>query len=278
MASLGLAGAMAHILGHAVAKASLFMGWGAVIHETHSRFVGRRVVGMGGTMWSMLISSLSLAGVPPLLGYFTHAWVDAALHEAGLAALLAAAVALASPIYMLRLWALTFRIGEEEHVHEAPMPMLGAYSALAAASVVLGLAWPVVAPAVAEPLHAEPIYLEAQSIALAAAGVAIAAATYLSGRVPRVPRALWELAYRRLYLPVLFDYVMGRGFSALMNLAYRAVDVAVIDRLLHQLLPRVAAALSVALRRLATGLITAYFAAAAAAIGVLVLVLLALVG
>ena len=105
--------------------------------------------------------------------------------------------------------------------------------------------------------------------------MAVAAATYLVGRVPRIPRALWEVAYRRLYAPVLFDAALGRGLDSAARALYRFVDVGVVDAVLHGALPKAAASLSVGLRRLATGSLAAYFAAVAVAIGVLVLAVLA---
>ncbi|MHA1127103.1 MAG: NADH-quinone oxidoreductase subunit 5 family protein [Candidatus Heimdallarchaeota archaeon] len=72
--SIGFLTGTYHMLSHAIFKGLLFLAAGAVIHAVHSKYVD----GMGGlrkdmplVFWPMVIGGLSLAGVPPLGGFFT---------------------------------------------------------------------------------------------------------------------------------------------------------------------------------------------------------------
>jgi multicomponent Na+:H+ antiporter subunit D len=70
----GIAGALFHVLAHALGKSLLFLTAGSVEHATGSRDLGR-LSGlerkMPVTTWSYLLGSLSLAGVPPFAGFFS---------------------------------------------------------------------------------------------------------------------------------------------------------------------------------------------------------------
>ncbi|MBE1514212.1 DUF4040 family protein [Nesterenkonia halotolerans] len=67
-----LVAATIHVIAHALFKSALFMMVGIIEHEAHSRDI-RRLHGLSRTMRVSLIitliSSLSMAGVPPLLGF-----------------------------------------------------------------------------------------------------------------------------------------------------------------------------------------------------------------
>ncbi|MDD2468005.1 MAG: proton-conducting transporter membrane subunit [Desulfobulbus sp.] len=72
MALFGFAGAMVHLLNHALFKSLLFLGAGAVLHATGTRNMDR----LGGLMKSMpvtgknvLLGSVAIAGLPPLNGF-----------------------------------------------------------------------------------------------------------------------------------------------------------------------------------------------------------------
>ena len=155
-AGLGAYGAAVfHLVTHAFFKACLFLGSGAVIHALHGE---QDMRGMGGlrkelpvVFWTFLLSTLALAGIAPLSGFFSkdtilaHAfeefqrdggtkafWVMGFL-GAGLTAL-----------YMGRLLGMTFfgapryqREGEAFHLHlpdasmRIPLVVLAVFAALA---------------------------------------------------------------------------------------------------------------------------------------------------
>lgn len=98
IALLGLAGGLLHMLNHAVFKALLFLGAGAVIHTTASRELDR----MGGLLRVMprtglffLVGAVAICGLPPLNGFVSELLVYLGLFrqvmaESGSAAVLAA--------------------------------------------------------------------------------------------------------------------------------------------------------------------------------------------
>lgn len=72
----GLQGAWLHILAHALAKVTLFFVSGAVMHKLRATTVeelGNWSLKMPVTAWCFLLSSLSLVGIPPFLG-FSSKW------------------------------------------------------------------------------------------------------------------------------------------------------------------------------------------------------------
>ncbi|ACB39592.1 NADH dehydrogenase (quinone) [Pyrobaculum neutrophilum V24Sta] len=264
--------AFLHIVGHAVSKASLFMGFGAVIHEAGTRFIGE--VGRLGrhmriTAAAMALSTLSLVGIPPLLGYVTKELALENVFELGLVALAPALYLLLflTPIYGLRLFGLTFLHGREaEEVHEAPALMWIPYAALAAATAALGGYFAAVGKF--PPLSA--------ALFATLAGFVVGVALYVvaPGVRSEALRPLWEVAYRRFYLPILYDGVFPYVYTAAAKAVYVVFDKALFDGIYHVVLPGLFKAASGGLRRLATGNISTYVLYAVVGI-LLTLVLLA---
>ena len=64
-----------HLVTHAFFKACLFLGAGSVIHASHHEQDMRRMGGlrtkMPLTFWTFLISTMAIAGLPPLAGFFS---------------------------------------------------------------------------------------------------------------------------------------------------------------------------------------------------------------
>jgi multicomponent Na+:H+ antiporter subunit D len=155
---LGLAGSVFYLIHHVVVKTNLFLVGGVVRRLGGSETLGR----LGGLYRThpglalvFLVCAFSLAGVPPLSGF----WGKMILVKAGLEArqyLVTAAalgVSLMTVYSMTKLW--------NEAFWKAPPPHGGADDAPSPASVPLGLALPVVALAavtVAVGLGAGPVY------------------------------------------------------------------------------------------------------------------------
>lgn len=111
-AGLGYTASMFHLFTHAMFKALLFLGAGAVIHAVHSN----EVSDMGGlrkklpiTHITFLIACLAIAGVPPFAGFFSKEEILLAAYEHnkliyGLALLTSCLTA----FYMFRLYFLIF--------------------------------------------------------------------------------------------------------------------------------------------------------------------------
>ncbi len=142
---LGFMASMFHLSTHAMFKALLFLGAGAIIHAVHSN----NMTDMGGlrkylpiTHITFLVACLTISGIPPFSGFFSKDEILAAAFEhnriiywteyfvAGLTA-----------FYMFRLYFNIFwgRNTEYEHTpHEAPATMTFPLIFLGAASVFAG--------------------------------------------------------------------------------------------------------------------------------------------
>jgi len=72
MAYLGFAGALLHVVNHALFKGLLFLGAGAVAHAAHTREIdhlGGLLKRMPWTGATFLVGSVAIAGLPPLNGF-----------------------------------------------------------------------------------------------------------------------------------------------------------------------------------------------------------------
>ena len=172
MLALGVAGLTAnflsgfiagffHLTSHAIFKAALFMGAGALLHATHSKYM----TDMGGlrkemryTFIAMSIAAGSLAGVPLLSGFWSKDAILAAVLDIGNPGLaiplftLATITAVMTAFYSARMIGMIFFGKKSEHlekmekdgyqIHEAPKVMLIPYAVLAGVTLLLGLTGP----------------------------------------------------------------------------------------------------------------------------------------
>lgn len=112
-----------HLFTHAMFKALLFLGAGAIIHAVHSNDMRE----MGGlrkylpiTHITFLIGCLTIAGIPPLSGFFSKDEIlSAALHHNKILFAIEFLVAGLTAFYMFRLYFNVFW-GKEKHYHHTP--------------------------------------------------------------------------------------------------------------------------------------------------------------
>jgi NADH-quinone oxidoreductase subunit L len=142
---LGYMASMFHLFTHAMFKALLFLGAGAIIHAVHSNYFTE----MGGlrkylpiTHITFLIACLTIAGIPPLSGFFSKDEIlAAAFHHNKVLWAIEFAVAGLTAFYMFRLYFSIFW-GKETHYHhtphEAPATMTIPLIVLAIGSVFTG--------------------------------------------------------------------------------------------------------------------------------------------
>ena len=142
---LGYMASMFHLFTHAMFKALLFLGAGAIIHAVHSNYM----TDMGGlrkylpiTHITFLIACLTIAGIPPLSGFFSKDEIlTAALHHNKFLFAVEYIVAGLTAFYMFRLYFSIFW-GRETHYHhtphEAPATMTIPLVILAIGSVFTG--------------------------------------------------------------------------------------------------------------------------------------------
>ena len=147
-----------HLMSHAMFKASLFMGAGALLHTVGSRFM----TDMGGmrnhmrkTYIFMLLASLSLAGAPLITsGFWSKDAIFAAVLESGYKYsmplfIVAVIVAIMTAFYTFRMIGMAF-FGRESkhleemehrghHLHEVVPSMWVPFAILAVASIAIGL-------------------------------------------------------------------------------------------------------------------------------------------
>lgn len=149
---LGIVAAALHFFNHAVSKAQLFVNAEA-IEESLGTLSMDRMGGLGSRMpvtaGTSAVASLSIAGLPPLAGFWSKLLIVMALWQAGQYAFAAIAV-LTSVVtlgYFLSLQRRVFfgkTAPEWEGVHEAGARLLAPALGLAIITVALGLGFPFV--------------------------------------------------------------------------------------------------------------------------------------
>jgi NADH-quinone oxidoreductase subunit L len=231
-----------HLLTHGVFKALLFLGAGAVIHAVGTNDIFR----MGGLWRAMphtglvfIVGTLALAGVWPLAGFFSKEEVLAGVwagDRPGVFVVLAI-TAFLTAFYMFRVVFVTF-FGHghppgEHHPHDPPWLMRGPLWILAILTVAIGVRFAVGGGGDDHP----PAWMAALSLALAAAGIALAWAMYKARWTPidvvRRPLAPIDfLARRRYFLDAIYGIVYRGamlGFSRLVGWTDRYVVDGVLN-------------------------------------------------
>jgi NADH-quinone oxidoreductase subunit L len=276
-------GAMLLLVCHAFYKALLFLTAGNVLHGLHDETDMRRMGGLRADMplsatW-FTIGALSLAGIPPLAGFFAKDQIVGFAATSGreVAWVLASLGAFLSALYIARPLFLTFfgsRRGEE-HAHEAPTPMQAPLAVLAFLTAVGGLLLGLTAeggrlarflePVVGVVEHGEAALPDAAliaiSIVLALAAVAVAFWVWASGRVDwevfpqRQPELAGWLA-NAFYLNTLYAWLVqhpGKAFGRVLTV----VDDRVIDAAVNEVAEDVVEASGVA-PRIQRGFVRSY--------------------
>jgi len=143
---LGYMASMFHLFTHAMFKALLFLGAGAIIHAVHSNYMND----MGGlrkylpiTHITFLIACLTIAGMPPFSGFFSKDEIlAAAFHHNRFLFAVEYTVAGITAFYMFRLYFNIFW-GENtsyDHIpHEAPATMTIPLIVLAIGATISGI-------------------------------------------------------------------------------------------------------------------------------------------
>ncbi|MBI2918726.1 MAG: NADH-quinone oxidoreductase subunit L [Chloroflexi bacterium] len=231
LGSIGFTGGMYHLMTHAFAKALLFLGAGSIAHGTGLT----DIKDMGGLWRKMpltstlfILGALSLAGVPPLGGFFSKDEVLAAVyHNQGPVVLgLTLVLALLSALYMARLVFVVF-FGPDRsresgvHAHESPWQMVVPLVALAYLAVTSGAA-AFYLPGTGEGLGQFLFWEEGEafhplwwliiaSMVIVAAGFVIAWGIYQRGwRVARALEPVARLARRKYYMDDLYQWTIDR--------------------------------------------------------------------
>ncbi len=269
VAALGVGafvGGIFHLMTHAFFKALLFLGSGSVImamhHEQDMRKMGGLRKYLPWTYRTMLIGTLTIAGVPGLAGFFSkdeilwRAWSNGHPYVWLLLWLGAGLTA----FYMFRLIFLTFW-GEERmdehtrhHIHESPKRVVYPLAALALLSVIGGYVglpgWTGVSNTferflepvlrLPEPAHLVVVHMGGQeflftclSVVVALGGIFLAYRFYVvnpevPGRIANRFQGLYRLIYSKYRVDEIYDALFVNRAKDLGNACY-FVDSKFVD-------------------------------------------------
>ena len=235
MLSLGagsVAAAIFHLVAHGVSKALLFLGSGSVMHATEDR---THIWDMGGlhkvmpiTAFTFLIGAASLAGIPPLAGFFSKDEVLLGVldHRNPIFIIVALAGVALSALYMARVAFVVF-LGKKRnpavHAHESPPTMTVPLILLAVLAVSVGFIafnWTDTYHGFAGFLEDGgkfhlTIWLTVLSAILAIAGVAVGWLVYVRGTVSHERIAtrfatIHRILVNKYYIDELYQWVIDR--------------------------------------------------------------------
>lgn len=184
MILLGMAGALLHVINHALFKALLFLGAGSVIHATGTREIDQ----LGGLLRSMPLTTLffltgavAICGLPPLNGFVSELLIYLGMFQGAIGDRGAAAVALTAPFLALigglavacfvKVFGVVFlgvpRTVQARQAHESDRSMLTPMAVLALLCLLIGLLPAVLAPLLDRAVTAWHPALSTSSIRLA---------------------------------------------------------------------------------------------------------------
>lgn len=268
-----MAAGMFHLFNHAFFKALLFLAAGSVIHlvSTNDMFE------MGGLRrWrqvaavTMLIGSLSLAGIFPLSGFWSKDEILAASTDRPLLFALALATVFLTAFYMFRVLCLTFLGSYRGHARDHPEPpsMTIPLIVLMVPSIFSGV-WG--APFLNNPFgtflgdpHTAPFRPEIAILSnlVALGGIGLAWWMYRAGRIDAAAgmaaRCRWFYSWlaNRYYMDHLYNWLVRRvvlGFATLATW----FDAAVVDGMVNGV-GATAIGVGTSLRRAQSGQVQTY--------------------
>ena len=272
----GFISTFGQLMSHGVFKASLFLAAGEVIHVVGSRFLND----MGGlskylkfTFITMLISALSLAGLPPLIGFWTKDSIIETSLQTGLMIpfILAVATIVFTAFYSARMVFRAFQapsspnveqLAEKHKLHTHSWFMTGPYLILAFVSLVLGGAWFFVGgdffaaltkKVLALPLATTPFevsldpYTTGLSLLMLAIGLGMAYLIYgrpnlqknidTKVKVNHGFKAINDFLYDRWFIQAIYYKVFVSGGTRLYQGIFKWFDTKIIDGIYHRFIP-----------------------------------------
>ncbi len=219
--ALGYMASMFHLFTHAMFKALLFLGAGAIIHAVHSNEMSE----MGGlrkympvTHITFLIACLAIAGIPPFSGFFSKDEILAAAFEKSVFwGVWMSLVAGLTAFYMFRLYFNIFWGKEAHHEHtphEAPKTMSIPLVFLAVVTCFAGFipfGHFVTASGLSYTIHLNWA-VAGTSICIAIIGIALATWLYMKpndkpARMAESMSSLHRWAYHRFYIDEVYMFI-----------------------------------------------------------------------
>jgi NADH-quinone oxidoreductase subunit L len=218
---LGYMASLFHLFTHAFFKALLFLGAGSVIHAVHSNLM----TDMGGlkkympiTHITFLIACLTIAGIPPLSGFFSKDEILVAAFEHNkIIFAVQWLVAGITAFYMFRLYFNIFwsHTPDYHHApHESPATMTIPLIFLAVASVFSGFVpFHDLVTSDGNPLHTEFHWMIAiPSILIAVVGISVAYVLYAKKNskpesISTSLKGIYTMAYHKFYIDEIYLFV-----------------------------------------------------------------------
>ncbi len=240
---LGFMASMFHLFTHAMFKALLFLGAGAIIHAVHSNYMQD----MGGlrkympiTHITFLLAALAISGIPPFAGFFSKDEILAAAFEHNMPVfIIGFIVAGMTAFYMFRLY---FRIfwwtnPEYKHTpHEAPKFMTIPLIILALMTVGSGfIPFDKLVSADSTPFHSHIDWsIASASIAIGVIGILFAMLFYkkendLSKRFTIAFGSLHTWAYNKFYIDEVYNFVTKTIIFKYISGSFAWFDKKVVD-------------------------------------------------
>ena len=270
---MGYMSSMFHLFTHAMFKALLFLGAGALIHAVHSN----NYTEMGGlrkympiTHWTFLIGCLAIAGIWPFAGFFSKdEMLTAMFANNWIWGAWMTMVAGLTAFYMFRMYFMVFWWEENPHYkehkpHDAPWQMSVPLIFLAAVSCVSGfipfgelVTW----NRLPYHIHIDP-QVATTSLVIAAFGIGLAAWLFMKrnhkpAAMKNAMPGLWKAANRRFYWDEFYMFVTHK---IIFNIFCRSIawfDRHVIDATMDGF-AKVTQKTSVAVKGMQSGSIQAY--------------------
>jgi proton-translocating NADH-quinone oxidoreductase, chain L len=220
-AGLGFTASMFHLFTHAMFKALLFLGAGAIIHAVHSNYMTE----MGGlrkylpiTHITFLIACLTIAGIPPFSGFFSKDEIlAAAFHHNKFLFAVEYAVAGLTAFYMFRLYFNIFWGKETQYQHtphEAPFSMTIPLIILALGSIFTGLIpFNELVTSNGQVFESEIEWgVAIPSVLIGLLGIFVAMVMYrkennIPDKVAKALKNTYKLAYNKFYIDELYLFV-----------------------------------------------------------------------
>jgi NADH-quinone oxidoreductase subunit L len=242
-AGVGYMAALFHLFTHAFFKALLFLGAGSVIHAVHSNLM----TDMGGlrkympvTHITFLVACLTIAGIPPLSGFFSKDEILVAAFEHnkivfGVQWLVAGITA----FYMFRLYFNIFwnkNTAFHHTPHESPLTMTVPLMFLALASVLSGLVpFHELVTSDGKAFHTHFHWIIAlPSIFIALVGIGVAALLYFkenskSASVAKLLKGLYTTTYHKFYIDEVYLFITHKVIFNLISGPVAWFDRHIVD-------------------------------------------------
>ncbi len=270
---LGYMSSMFHLFTHAMFKALLFLGAGALIHAVHSN----DYTAMGGlrkympiTHWTFLIGCLAIAGIWPFAGFFSKdEMLSAMFSNHWFWGAWMTMVAGLTAFYMFRLYYLIFWWEDNPHhkehrPHDAPWQMSLPLIILAVVSCVAGfipfgefVTW----NREAYEIHIDPT-VASVSLVVAIAAIALATVMYrkknsIPSKLKNAMPGLWQAAHRRFYWDEIYMFITHKFIFNVICRSIAWFDRHVIDATMDGF-AKITNRASVAIKGMQSGAIQTY--------------------